>query len=75
MLKVVARREFLDGRSPIQALYDEIRAGDFIFNVMVASDGTLRGVLFCHEKSVEIARRFNMVFFMDCTYKTNRFGM
>ncbi|KAI9918990.1 hypothetical protein PsorP6_011291 [Peronosclerospora sorghi] len=40
--KVVARREFLDGRSPIQALYDEIRAGDFIFNVMVSSDGALQ---------------------------------
>ncbi|KAH6572644.1 hypothetical protein BASA62_003290 [Batrachochytrium salamandrivorans] len=31
--KVVARAEFLDGRSPIQALYDEICSGDFIFNV------------------------------------------
>ncbi|KAI9915592.1 hypothetical protein PsorP6_007268 [Peronosclerospora sorghi] len=73
--KVVAKSEFLEGRSRIQALYDEIRAGDFIFNVMVASDGALRGLFFCHEKSVELARRFNVVFVMDCTYKTNRFGM
>ncbi|KAI9912094.1 hypothetical protein PsorP6_009463 [Peronosclerospora sorghi] len=62
---VVARREFLDGRSPIPALYDEIRAGDFIFNVMVASDGALRGLFFCHEKSVYLARRVNVVFFID----------
>ncbi|KAI9919409.1 hypothetical protein PsorP6_017782 [Peronosclerospora sorghi] len=73
--KVVARRDILDGRSPIQALYDEIRAGDFIFNVIVASDGALRGLFFCHEKSGELARRFNVMFVMDSTYKMNRFGM
>ncbi|KAH6581272.1 hypothetical protein BASA50_004357 [Batrachochytrium salamandrivorans] len=73
--KMVARTEFLDGRSPIQALYDEICSGDFIFNVMVDSNGALSGLFFCHEKSAELARRFNIVFIMDCTYKTNRFGM
>ncbi|KAH9272681.1 hypothetical protein BASA83_005187 [Batrachochytrium salamandrivorans] len=73
--KVVARAEFLDGRSPIQALYNKIRAGDFILNVMVDSNGALSGLFFCHEKSAELARRFNIVFIMDCTYKTNRFGM
>ncbi|KAH6595417.1 hypothetical protein BASA50_005829 [Batrachochytrium salamandrivorans] len=73
--KVVARAEFLDGRSPIQALYDEICSGDFIFNAMVDSNGALSGLFFCHEKSAELARRFNIVFIMDCTYKTNRFGM
>ncbi|KAH6570842.1 hypothetical protein BASA62_004128 [Batrachochytrium salamandrivorans] len=56
--KVVARAEFLDGRSPIQALYDEICSGDFIFNAMVDSNGALSGLFFCHEKSAELARRF-----------------
>ncbi|KAH9263256.1 hypothetical protein BASA83_013367 [Batrachochytrium salamandrivorans] len=44
--KVVARAEFLDGRSPIQALYNKIRAGDFILNVMVDSNGALSGLFF-----------------------------
>ncbi|KAH6576989.1 hypothetical protein BASA62_001099 [Batrachochytrium salamandrivorans] len=39
------------------------------------SNGALSGLFFCHEKSAELARRFNIVFIMDCTYKTNRFGM
>ncbi|KAH9264357.1 hypothetical protein BASA83_012183 [Batrachochytrium salamandrivorans] len=41
----------------------------------VDSNGALSGLFFCHEKSAELARRFNIVFIMDCTYKTNRFGM
>ena len=73
--KVVARAEFLDGRSPIQALYDEISTGDFIFNSKVNSNGSISGLFFCHQKSADLARRFNVVFVMDCTYKTNRFGM
>ncbi|KAH9274813.1 hypothetical protein BASA83_002522 [Batrachochytrium salamandrivorans] len=42
---------------------------------MVDSNGALSGLFFCHGKSAELARRFNIVFIMDCTYKTNRFGM
>ncbi|KAH6583609.1 hypothetical protein BASA60_001364 [Batrachochytrium salamandrivorans] len=74
--KVVARTEFLDGRFPIQALYDEICSSDFIFNSMVDSNGCTKWYFsFCHKKSAEFARQFNIVFIMDCTYKTNRFGM
>ncbi|KAH6582327.1 hypothetical protein BASA60_001987 [Batrachochytrium salamandrivorans] len=51
--KVVSRAEFFDGRLPIQALYDEICAGEFILNVMVGiQNGALSGLFsFCHEKS------------------------
>ncbi|KAH6600292.1 hypothetical protein BASA50_002415 [Batrachochytrium salamandrivorans] len=35
--KWLQKQNSFDGRSPIQALYDKIRAGDFIFNVMVDS--------------------------------------
>ena len=73
--KVVARSKFLDGCSLIQALYNKIYAGNFIFNVKVGSDGSISGLFFCHEKSADLAKRFNVVFVMDCTYKMNRFGM
>ena len=56
-------------------LYDEISTCDFIFNVKVNPNGSISGLFFCHQKSVDLARRFNVVIVMDCTYKTNRFGM
>ena len=56
-------------------LYDEISTCDFIFNVKVNPNGSISGLFFCHQKSADLARRFNVVFVMDCTFKTNRFGM
>ncbi|KAH9253855.1 hypothetical protein BASA81_008162 [Batrachochytrium salamandrivorans] len=34
-----------------------------------------RSLFFCHEKLAELARQFSTEFIMDCTYKTNGFGM
>lgn len=49
--------------------------GDWIFKHELDSDGHLT-VLFCmHRSCVEMLRRHPWVLSMDCTYKTNRYGL
>jgi hypothetical protein len=69
------RAEFLDGRPPIVALIDELTAADYICHVRKNADGAVSGLFYTHKESVKLAKRFCSVFVMDCTYKTNRFGM
>jgi hypothetical protein len=73
--KAMARKEFLAGRSSIQALFDIISGGDFIYDFKVDENGSVNGLFFTHKSSASLARRFSNTFVMDCTYKTNRFGM
>jgi hypothetical protein len=63
--KALARRDFLDGRTPIQALYEEISAGEFIYDYKADADGSLSALFFSHVSSAKLAETFNTVFVMD----------
>jgi MULE transposase domain len=41
----------------------------------VGNDNELMNLLFCHPASLEMARTYNCVLLMDCTYKVNRYNM
>jgi hypothetical protein len=69
------RRAFLAGRSPIQALVDQVQALNYVYEIKCGINGEVTGFFFCHRESVALARRYRTTFLMDCTYKTNRFGM
>jgi hypothetical protein len=71
----MARKEFLSGRSSIEALFDIISGGDFIYDFKVDENGSVNGLFFTHQPSASQGRQFSNTFVMDCTYKTNRFGM
>ncbi len=70
-----ARKEFLNGLSPIQKLLELLENGSFIYSYETSDTGTIKSLFFSHKKSVKLCRKFFNVFIMDCTYKTNRFGM
>ena len=68
--------DFLAGRTPIQALLQELpRDGDWIFKYELDDDLHVT-VLFCmHKSSVAMLRSNPWVISMDCTYKTNKFNL
>jgi hypothetical protein len=69
------RRENLDGRTPIQALFDELKDGDFEYDYKQNQDGQLTHLFFAHPTSILLTRKYSSVLLMDCTYKTNKFRM
>ncbi|TPX75717.1 hypothetical protein CcCBS67573_g03038 [Chytriomyces confervae] len=73
--RAAAQKEFLADRSSIQALFETISGGKFIYNLKVEDAGSVTGLFFTHQSSAALAKQFSNTFVMDCTYKTNRFGM
>ena len=69
------RREVLAGRTPIQALLDDLHSANFQVHYQQDNDGCVSHLIFAHENSVQLTRRFHNVMIIDSTYKTNRFKM
>ncbi|KAL6567452.1 hypothetical protein OROGR_001120 [Orobanche gracilis] len=68
-------KDGLAGRTPIQALLDELGQEEFAYDVEYDGNGHLTHLFFAHPKSVLLMRSYSNVFVMDCTYKTNRYKM
>jgi hypothetical protein len=72
---VAARTKELRGRRPIKALVELISCSDY-FNMVRLVEGAVNCVFFMHQSSlVSMCQTFGTVFLLDCTYKTNKFGM
>lgn len=69
------RQKNLAGRTPIQALIDELKEGDFIYEYECDNTGCIIYLFFAHNESVTLTRQYSSVLLMDCTYKTNKFKM
>ncbi|SAL95008.1 hypothetical protein [Absidia glauca] len=71
------RRNYLDGRSPLHALMDQFSLPDsgFVYAYDSSDDGTIKNPYFAPKTSLKMVKRFHYVLLMDCTYKTNKFGM
>ncbi|KAJ6134805.1 hypothetical protein N7523_001127 [Penicillium sp. IBT 18751x] len=68
--------EFLAGRTPIQALLMELpKDNDWMFRHELDDNGHLTALFCMHRTCLEILRRHPWVISMDCTYKTNRYGL
>ena len=71
------RRDELNGRTPIQFLYDQLK--DPVTNVWFCDQRNTEGRLLClfiaPRSGVDLLRRYPHVLLLDCTYKTNRFNM
>ena len=73
--------EFLNGRTPIQALLMALpEEGNWIFNYQLEDsnedESSPLSALFCtHKSSLELLRLYPTALFMDCTYKTNKYKM
>jgi hypothetical protein len=69
------RLEKLGGKSPIQYLHDLLATEGWKFEFKQDSEGHTMFLMFAHRESIEFANRYNRVFVLDCTYKTNRYHM
>jgi hypothetical protein len=68
--------EFLDGRTPIQALLTSLPdEGNWIFNYEKTADGVVTALFCTHRTCLEILRMNPYILIMDCTYKTNKYKM
>jgi len=74
-IKSKKRLENLNGRTSIQALFDELSVEEWKMYFKVDQNNHVTHLFFSHVESVKMARQFNNVNLLDCTYKTNKFKM
>jgi hypothetical protein len=70
-----ARRQVSQGQSSINALADHLFKEGFWSQFQTGPDGRVRAVVFAHPDSVAYLQAYPDVLIMDCTYKTNKYGM
>lgn len=69
------RDNWLNGRTPIQGLFDLIAESQWAHRTLTSAEGTLLNLFFASPSGISLARRFPTVLSLDCTYKTNRFNL
>jgi hypothetical protein len=69
------RVERLAGKSPIEAMVIWLENSEWFAEVKQDIDGRVTHIIFAHPKSIALLKRYPEVLLMDCTYKTNRFGL
>ncbi|CAG8486596.1 16233_t:CDS:2, partial [Acaulospora morrowiae] len=69
------RHDNLQGRTPIQALLNELKEGSFEYDFQCSENGHLIHLFFAHPISIVLTKTYSSVLLMDCTYKTNKFRM
>ncbi|EED16653.1 conserved hypothetical protein [Talaromyces stipitatus ATCC 10500] len=68
------RDDFLDGKTPVQALISVVPDnGDWIINYGTSDTNILLAIFYMHKTSLEMLCQNPNVLFMDCTYKTNQY--
>jgi hypothetical protein len=67
--------DYLDGRSSIEALLDELSTPDWIFDVTLDANNHVQSLFFAHEKQVKLFHANPDILMMDCTYRTNRYRL
>ena len=72
-LKKKLKREQLGGKSVLEYVLGSMANSteDWLHKTMTGANGNLEGLFFAHPSSIKLARRFNTVCQLDCTYKTN----
>ena len=66
------RLDALKGRSPVEAVLDELEQNDVWHRVKVDSEGHVTHLFFIPNETADLLNRFHTVLLIDCTYKSNR---
>jgi hypothetical protein len=75
-LRMKLHREFLNGRTPIQALLMELpKDGEWLFRTELDDDNHVVVLFGMHKTSITMLKYHPWVLSMDCTYKTNMYGL
>jgi hypothetical protein len=69
------REKQLSGRSPIEALLDNLSTSDWVFAVKKDDNNHVQNLFFAHQKQIEMLRANPDVLLMDCTYRTNKYKL
>ena len=69
------RRDTRQGESPIHALANQLEREGFWSRVQYGPDRHVTAVLFAHPDSLVYLRAYPEILLLDCTYKTNKYGM
>lgn len=69
------RREVCEGQSSINAFANQLDREGFWNRMQLGSDDRVTSVLFAHPDSLAYLRAYPDVLILDCTYKTNKYGM
>lgn len=69
------REKQLGGRSPIEALLDDLSTADWVFAVKKDSNNRVQNLFFAHQKQVELLLTNPDVLLIDCTYRTNKYKL
>jgi MULE transposase domain/Zinc knuckle len=69
------RREVCEGQSTIHALANQLDREGFWSRMQFAPDGRVTAVLFAHPDSLAYLQAYPDILLLDCTYKTNKYGM
>lgn len=69
------KKTWLNGRTPIQGLFDLVTELNWAYRTITSENGTLQSFFFASPQAIQLTRRFPTVLAIDCTYKTNRFNL
>jgi hypothetical protein len=69
------RANYLNGRTPIEALLDDLSAPEWVFDVKRDLDNHVEYLFFAHGKQIELLLANPDVLLMDCTYRTNKYKL
>jgi MULE transposase domain len=69
------RRQKLGNSTPIELLQKTLQENYWKYAIKQDHEGHILFFMFAHPKSIEYANKYNRVFVLDCTYKTNRYKM
>jgi hypothetical protein len=72
----LARKDYLQERSPIETLLDELSSTeDWIYEVKLDTSQHVQNLFFAHKSQAEMLLTNPDVLLMDCTYRTNKFKL
>jgi hypothetical protein len=69
------KKRKLEDKLPLQYLLDHFRETNTFHQQYTNDAGQLTGLFFAFEEGITLGKRFNTVFLVDATYKTNRFKL
>ncbi|KAJ3453309.1 hypothetical protein MRS44_017556 [Fusarium solani] len=69
------KRELAKGQSNMHALANELENQGFWSQIRLDETGRAIAVLFAHPKSLGYVKLYPEALILDCTYKTNKYGM
>ncbi|XP_012844886.1 PREDICTED: uncharacterized protein LOC105964924 [Erythranthe guttata] len=65
----------LSGRSQLQLLFAKLKEDEYLSYHRSNKFNEITDLLWIHPKCIKLAQSYPYVFVMDCTYKTNRYGL